>query len=245
MHLQQSLLSSEGTKWSSIEELCHGCLRHLAQSKETRVPALLEQKNQLVWAQPAECRERKGTFSRRLNRLGGMKICIGLNINKYFDRDPSRVYLTGHLLDLHILATTSIFCPVPISGWVSLVYWRVPLLFKKHPVLCAFDNPEERMAHHSHQQLLLHLLRDERFVSFSPGRGLGMRNNFKALTSMLYLHYYHTNLFLWKNRPGTLKPVLNLYFNACTLHCNMGYREMWAKCICLFGLAGHYLEPNR
>lgn len=64
-----------------MAKLFHGCLRHSAQSKETRVPALQEQKNQVVCAQPADCREAKGTFSRTLNRSGGMKICIGLNIS--------------------------------------------------------------------------------------------------------------------------------------------------------------------
>jgi len=73
----------------------------------------------------------------------------------------------------------------------------VPLLFRKRHVLLAFDNPEEGMVHCCHHHPLLHLPSDDCSVSFSPGRGLGVRNTFKALTSMLYLqHYYHVNLFL-------------------------------------------------
>lgn len=186
--------------------------------------------------------------------IGSMKIFIGLNISillkvkfhQYFDRDPSRVYLISHLLDSHLLATISIFRLLPISGWVPQFVEGYCCFSGSIMFYVLFDNPEEEMAHCRHHHPLLHLPRDGLFVSFHPGRGLGMRNTFTALTSTLHLQHYHrTNLFLWKKQTVTLKPVPYLYLNPRTLHWNMGYREMWAKCICLFGLAGNYLEPNK
>lgn len=164
MHfLHQSLLSSEGTRWSPRAKhvVAAWDVQHSPNKQSSDRTEERGRVRAACWMQRSK--------ARLLNRLGSMKIHLSLNkgvllkgkFHLSFDKVPSRVCLTGHLLDSHILATIPIFCLLPISGWVSLVCWRVPLLFRGHHVLCAFD------------------------IQIFPGRGLGRKNSSKSLMSVL------------------------------------------------------------
>lgn len=115
--------------------------RCLAQSEVAWVPALPEQRNWAVCVHLTNEGKQNIICSRMLNRLGGIKIWVSLNIpvlpkvklHQYFDRDLSKVYLTHCLLNSCILAT--IFLLLHISHWVSLVCWRVQHISRNSDVL--------------------------------------------------------------------------------------------------------------
>lgn len=137
--------------------------------------------------------KQKIIFSTMLNRLGGIKIQIGLNIHVLpkvkFHKSHKTEILTHHESLEFLYSSHHPPSPAHFSlSFTSLL--KGTTSFQESWCFIWFWDPAGGMVHCSHSHQLFCIPRVKHFVSCFPDWRLGRKNTFKALISMLYLQHY-------------------------------------------------------